>query len=93
MPVVVPEDAGGATEEEGGTEDVGGAEVVGAELLGVDAVDCADVCEEEDAGSEELPLVPLPVFPELNSTRINPSKSKKSTPILTISRMVRLSLR
>ena len=98
MPVVVPEDAGGAAEEEGGTEDVGGTEVVGAELLGTellgaDAVDCVEVWEEEDAGREELPLLPLPELPELNSKRISPSKSKKSTPIPTINKMVRLSLR
>ena len=95
MPVVVPEDAGGTAEEEGGTEDVGGTEVAGAELLGTellgaDAVDCVAVWEEEDAGREELPLLPLP---ELNSKRISPSKSKKSTPIPTINKMVRLSLR
>ena len=103
MPVVVPEDAGGAAEEEGGTEDVGGTEVAGAELLGTellgtellgtDAVDCVEVWEEEDAGREELPLLPLPELPELNSKRISPSKSKKSTPIPTINKMVRLSLR
>lgn len=98
MPLVVPELVGGVAEEDGGTEEVGGTEVAGAELLGtellgVDAEDCVEDWEEEDAGSEELPLVPPPGFPELNSKRISPSKSKKSTPTPTISRMVRLSLR
>ena len=86
---------GAVVDVDGDVTDVAGTEVAGAELPGIVPSDPVDDCavEEEDRRAE-LSLAPVLwlELPELTSNKIKPNKSKKSTPMHTISNMEWLSL-
>ena len=87
----------GGTEDTGGTEDAGVLENAG---MLEDGGVAEDSCVPEDSGTEEdrpkeedaTPLVPFSEPPAVHSRMISPTKSRNSTPTVTIKRIARLSL-
>ena len=83
----------GGAEDTGGVEDTGGADVSGTTEEPGTALDpgTEDCGTEESADEEDVTSVST--LPAVHSRIMSPTKSKNSTPTVTISNIARLSLR